>query len=153
MSIEQTLTEWLRPVLADLPDGAAIPDSDTFPKVVNALAWFVPTVLAEIHPQWRGLTLDGIEPVSASRPHPNELKLFGVCCFLADQTLTPIHIRLRLAGNEPAIEWFECRVGELRNGALVRAPYSMLRQMKRRIQHLGWAAEELDWAWQVHIGQ
>jgi hypothetical protein len=66
--VEQVLAETLRPVLARLPDGAAIPESEAFTKAANALAWFVRTVLAEIHPEWHELGLDGIDPVGASRP-------------------------------------------------------------------------------------
>ena len=63
--VEQVLAETLRPVLAGRPDGAAIPESEAFTKAANALAWFVRTVLAEIHPEWRGLGPDGIAPLSA----------------------------------------------------------------------------------------
>jgi hypothetical protein len=46
---EQRLCRSLQAILADLPDGATIPDSDQFREVLVCLQYFIPAILAEVH--------------------------------------------------------------------------------------------------------
>jgi hypothetical protein len=50
---EQRLCRSLQAILADLPDGATIPDSEQFREVLACLQYFIPVILAEVYREWR----------------------------------------------------------------------------------------------------
>lgn len=59
---EECATRRLRAILAAMPVGESIPDSPEFVEALSGLEWFLPSVLAEIHAEWRAESLDGIYP-------------------------------------------------------------------------------------------
>jgi len=65
---EEIACRCLRPILAAIPTGAAIGDSPEFQRVLSGLEWFLPGILAEIHPEWAGMSMDGVYLLLPTRP-------------------------------------------------------------------------------------
>src|ERR1022692_459377 len=133
---EAIISRSLRTILADLPMGADIPDTEAFRQaVLSGLEWWLPGVIGEIHPEWLRMALDGIYPVVARKTVDGEAEIFGQCIFIDDQTLTPIYLRLQIAHTKDEISWLECKVGKRLEGkpsetsehGMVRLPYQSLR--------------------------
>src|SRR4051794_24131919 len=140
---EQKLSQALRAVLADLTDGASIPDSDQFRVVLTGFQFFLPGVLAEIHREWRGMGLDDVVPVVARRTGDGEAEIFGLCCLISDQTLTPLHLRLQVAAAADEVTWLECRLGEWGPHGMVRKSYTFLTSLTRRLWALDGDVDEI----------
>src|SRR5215218_4706872 len=117
---EQVLSRALRSALADLPDGAGVPDSEPYRDALTALEYYIPEVLGELHREWRFGGLDGVIPVVARKAGAGEVELLGLCVLMDDQTLTPLHLRLRVSLIGDAVAWLECRLGEAGAGGMVR---------------------------------
>src|SRR5262245_31087404 len=67
-STEESVSNSLRAVLADLSVGASIGDSEQFREVLSGLQFFLPDqVLCEIYSDWDHEDLDGIMPVLARK--------------------------------------------------------------------------------------
>lgn len=124
--VENTVARSLRAVLAALPDGANIDDSDEFQTLLSGLEYFLPAVLGEVHQEWKGQGLDGFLFGLKRKMGPGEAEFFGMCIFISDQTLTPIHLRLRVAAASDEVEWLECSVGKPGDGkgGMMRVPYN-----------------------------
>ena len=86
---EEIASRSLRSVLGGLHVGANIDDSPEFRDALSGLEWFLPTVVAEIHPEWTGESLDGFYLHVAQKTGDREAEILGLCCLLSDQTLTP----------------------------------------------------------------
>jgi hypothetical protein len=150
---EQRLSRSLRAVLDDLPNGASIPDSKQYREVLTALQYFIPVVLGEIHREWTFQGLDDVVPVEARKTGEGEVELFGVCCIVSDQTLTPLHVHLQVAAPDDEISWLECRLGERGQDGMVRKPYGFLSEMTKRLRALDGRVELIDWVYKVMFGK
>jgi hypothetical protein len=64
---EQAVSRSFRVILADLPTGGNIPDSEQLRWVLSGLEWFLPEILAEVYPEWERRGLDGIHPALARK--------------------------------------------------------------------------------------
>ncbi len=106
---EEVSSRLLGAILADVPVGADVPESEQFRNVLAGLERFVPDVIGELHSEWRGESLDGIFPVVARKTAEAEVELYGVCVIIPDQSLTPLHLRLQLSPSRGKISWMECR--------------------------------------------
>ena len=152
-SIEQRVSRSLRAILADLPDGASIGDSEQFRQVLSGLEFFLPhQVLSEIYPEWNHESLDGILPLVARKTGDGEAEIFGLCIIISDQTLTPLHIRLRVAASTDEVSWLECRLGERGKHGMVRTPYESASAVSKRLYALDGKAELIDWVYKVTFG-
>jgi hypothetical protein len=150
---EQRLSRSLRAVLADLPIGASIADSEQYPAVLTALAYFIPIILGELYREWRFQGLDGVVPVEARKTGEGEAEIFGVCYLICDQTLTPLHVHLQVAASNDEISWLECRLGERGRGGMVRKPSCFLREMTNRLRRLDGRVDLIDWVYKVTFGK
>ncbi len=149
---EEIACRHLRTILAGIPAGEAIPDSTALRKALNGLEWFLPTVLAEIHPEWKGESLDGIYPQIANKIGDGEAEILGLCCLMSDQTVTPIQIRLQLSSTADEVSWLELRLGERGRGGMVRIPYSSSLSIHKRLHALSHRTNPIDWVYQVTFG-
>jgi hypothetical protein len=150
---EQRLSRSLRAVLDDLTIGAGIPDSEQYREVLTALQYFIPVVLGEIHREWTFQGLDDIVPVEARKTGEGEVELFGVCCIVSDQTLTPLHVHSQVAALDDEISWLECRLGERGQDGMVRKPYGFLGEMTKRLRVLDGRVDRIDWVYEVTFGE
>src|SRR4051794_6751535 len=148
---EQRLSRSLRSVLADLPSGTSIPDSEQFREVLTGLQYFIPVVLGEIHREWNLEGLDDVLPVMARKTGEGEAEIFGLCCIVSDQTLTPLHLHLQVAASDDEVSWLECRLGERGQHGIVRTPYRSLKVMKKRLHALE-GRDLIDWVYKVTFG-
>src|SRR5262245_32311154 len=150
---ELRLSRSLRAMLPMLPGGAAIPDSPHCRDALLSLQYFLPEVLAELYREWTFRGLDDVVPVLFRKTGEDEAELFGICCFVCDQTLTPLHVRLQVAATTDEISWLECRLGEHEGSGMVRQPYRFLGSMTKRLYRLDGRADEIDWVYKVTFGQ
>jgi hypothetical protein len=85
---EEITCRTLRSILNRLPIEAAIHDTQEFQDALTGLEWFLPEILAEIHPDWTGESLDGVYPYQREPKLPGARRA-GVChCLLAPLDLT-----------------------------------------------------------------
>ena len=151
---EKTLSRALRVILADLPEGAAIPESEQFQSVLSGLEWFIREVLAEIYPEWEEReALDGVYSHTATKTGMEEVEILGICIFLTDQTIAPIRLRLQIAHSSDEVSWLECRVGEKAGQGMVRLPYSSMRSLGRRLSRLEGRVHAVDWFYKATFGE
>jgi len=143
----------LRAILADLPNGGGIADSEQFREALSILAYFLPVILGEIHREWKFQGLDDILPLVAQKTGEGETEIFGLCCFVTDQTLTPLHLRLQVAVSDDEVSWLECRLGERGRHGMVRTPYNLLTAAKKRLHAMGGREDMIDWVYKVTFGQ
>ena len=90
--------------------------------MLSGLEFFIPQVLAEIHPEWKHESLDGFYPVVARKTGEGEAEIFGLCILISDQTTTPFHLRLQSSPSSDEVSWLECRLGEAGEHGMVRTP-------------------------------
>lgn len=144
----------LRPILDDLEDDSTISDSEGFRRALCALEFFLPQVLREIHPEWNWEGLDGILPTTARKTGAREVEIFGLCILITDQTLAPLHLRLRLSTSCDAVSWLELRLGEKgREHRMRRIPYSSLDTTIKRFYALDGGVAAIDWVYAVTVGE
>src|ERR1700753_1744863 len=94
---EQFICRNLRGPLIHLQQGASIPDSEQLQKACSGLAYFLPGLLREVHPEWKSISLDDGVPVASRKTGPEEAEIAGYCWIINDQTVTPIHVHFQLA--------------------------------------------------------
>jgi hypothetical protein len=149
---ESLICTYLRPVLASLPSHSAIDQSENFGKVLTGIEWFIPEVLEEIHSEWKGDDLDGIYPALANKNSDFEIEIIGLCIFIQDQTLTPLHLLLQLDPTENVISWFKCRLGESTGNGMRREPYSQGIVNGNKLQVLK-RLNSINWVYHVEYGE
>jgi len=142
----------LRAILAEIPCGETIRDSPKFRDALSGLEWFLPTVLAELHPEWTGESLDGIYPHIAQKTGEGEAEIIGLCILLSDQTLTPIHLRLQLSPTTDEVSWLELRLGEKGQQGMVRYPYPPSGSIYKRL-HAMRESSNHAWVYTVTFGK
>jgi hypothetical protein len=150
---EQSISRSLRAILADLPDGASIADSEQFREALSGLEFFLPhQVLNEIYPEWNYESLDGILPLGARKRGEGEAEIVGLCILISDQTLTPLHVRLQVAASTDEVSWLECRLGERGKHGMVRTPYESSSAVAKRLYALNGKPDLIDWVYKVEFG-
>lgn len=150
---EEAASRSLRSILDRLTAGAAIEDSEDFRNLLSALEFFLPSILGEVHGEWKDESMDGIFPAVARKTGPSEAEIIGLCILISDQTLTPIHVRLQVSVSGDEITWLECNVGECGEGkgGMKRTPYGAMSG-----KQLFAGAERpnaIEWAYRVGYGQ
>lgn len=152
---EEIIASCLRPILAELPSGALVPDSKEFRDALGGLEWIIPDIIGEIHSEMLGQCLDGVLPAVARKTGDEQIEIFGLCIFIEDQTVTPLHVQLQIAETTDEISWMECRLGERGERGMVRTPYSSPTGMLKRTYAMACNCEpnEIDWVYQVTFGK
>ena len=117
------------------------------------LEFFLPTVLAEIYPEWKGESLDGILSHVVRKTGENEADILGLCYLMSDQTLTPIHVRLQLSKTIDHISWLALKLGEMARGRMVRIPHASSPSIDKRLHALGQRADSIEWAYMATYGE
>jgi hypothetical protein len=150
---EEITSRRLRAILAELPTGATIDDSESFRDALTGLDFFLPEVLAEIHSEWTGGGLDGIYPCFARKTAEAEIEILGLCCLIYDQTLTAFHLRLQLSQTEDEVSWLELFLGEKGQHGMRRMPYPGRGSIHNRLHALGRKAGTIEWVYKVTFGE
>jgi hypothetical protein len=150
---EEAVSRSLRLMLDGLAVGATIEDSEEFRRLLSSLEFFLPSVLGEVHGEWKDEGMDGILSAAARKTRPNEAEIIGLCVLISDQTLTPIHVRLQVCASGDEIEWLECNVGERGEGkcGMLRIPYDSM--TGKHLVAVAERANAIEWAYRVGYGQ
>jgi hypothetical protein len=154
--LEQGLSQLLRSVLAEVPIGADIPDSERFRSFLKHLEWWIPSLVGEVHREFPGQALDGILSGVARKTGEGEAEILGLFCFLQDQTWTPFQVHLQVAASTDEISWLECSLGEQGENGMVRTRHRSFALAKRvhRIERKGGNASDLcEWTYKVTFGE
>ena len=152
--VEENISRSLRAVLADLPAGASIGDSEQFRELLSGLEFFLPQqVLSEIYTEWTRESLDGILPCLARKTGEGEAEILGLCILISDQTLTPLPVRLQVAASTNEVSWLECRLGERGKHGMVRTPYESSSAVAKRLYALDGKADRIEWVYKVTFGK
>jgi hypothetical protein len=149
---EQRLCRSLPAILADLPNGAMIPDSEQFREFLVCLQHFIPVILAEVYREWRFQGLDDLLPLLSRKTGNRDVEIFGLCCFVSDQTLTPLRLRLQVNMSETEVSWIECMLGEGGPHGLVKTPFHSLNAARKRLYPLMDKADLIEWVYHVTFG-
>ena len=148
-AIEERLSRHLRSVCGDLSDGADLSQASDLDEMTSSLEFFLQASLCAVDPFWRKESLDGLQHELAIKAASRQVELAGRCILMSDQTVTSYHVELRVAAALDEIEWFDCRLGELVDGTLVRLPYDRGRGLIR----IPTIANRLDSIkWRFHVG-
>jgi hypothetical protein len=139
-------------MLASLPVECVLDDSEDLRHVLSGLEWFLPEVLREVHREWRGEGLDGIYPALAKKVGDGEIEIVGLCCFISDQTLTPLYVRLQLDATQGEVAWLECWLGEDSGNGMRRVPYSDA-TVHGNMLHVLRRLDSIDWVYHVGYGE
>jgi hypothetical protein len=149
---ELMVSRALRAVLADLPDGAIIPESRAFSGFLSVLEDFLTETLRDIHPEWEFESLDGVLPALANKSAPGEADLLGLCILITDQSLVPMHLRLQHANVHDSISWFDCKFGEEKNHRMNRVPWGSRSDALKRL-YLPHEVKRMNWFYHVTYGR
>ena len=147
---ERRLCKSLREVLGPLNAGEAVPQCEQFREFLSNLEYYVPSLFVELHPEWQSIALDGIIPLFTRKTADNEVEILGHCILIADQTLTPIHLRMRIGETEDDITWLECRVGQR---GMQRVPYERMIEASKVLYSLNSPVDDLYWIYRVTYGE
>ncbi|MDB5172094.1 MAG: hypothetical protein JWN51_867 [Phycisphaerales bacterium] len=142
-----------RPVLAELPNGAHIPDSAQFRNALHGLEFFIPELLRDLHPEWKNESLDGVLPLVARKIGDAAVEIFGLCIIISDQTTTPIYVRFQLSPAGDEVSWVECKLGEAGEQGMVRSEYKSVSATNNRLHALSGKADTIDWVYRITYGQ
>lgn len=146
-SLEQRLSAALRASLEGIDVGASIPDSPRLQVVLEALSFYLPAVLREVHAEWKHESLDGVFAELARKTSNRQVELAGMCVLIRDQGLTPYYASIRVAAGVDEVEYFDCKVGEVRNNEMVRIPYNSDKGGKQCV-----ADRLASVVWKYHVG-
>lgn len=150
---EELVSRSLRAVLADLPDGADIGDSEQFRTALSGLEIFLTLILREIHTAWDHESLDGILPLLSRKTGEGEAEIFGMTILISDQTVTPLHLSLQVAADRDEVSWLECRIGEQGKLGMTRVLYNSRDSLWNRLYLLAENKEQINWQYAVTYGE
>ena len=160
LDCEQCVSRTLRRILADLPIGASLydlerPQPEQSGALFPCLEYFLPDVLAEVHPEWRKESFDGFLPVFARKVGLREAELFGLSITISDQASTPFHLKLQIASDVDEVSWLEFRVGEKGDGGKRLssiASYKSSSALYNRLYAFQEQPHQMDWAYEITFG-
>lgn len=151
-TLETRLAETLRGAIDGLAIGDTIPDSPQLQRILSALEFYLPAVLRQAHGDWKHESLDGVFCELARKTAETRAEIAGLCVLISDQTLTPYHVKWRVASERDEIEWLECMLGEVRNGGMVRIPYVSPDSKSHPAGKLSVAGRLDTIEWKYHVG-
>jgi hypothetical protein len=72
---------------------------------------------------------------------------------ISDQTLTPLHLGLRISATADRVEWMECRLGKRGSGTggMERVPWQEWRH--KEVRELAGRKEVIDWVYKIPFGE
>ncbi len=148
---EQRLCEHLAPLLRAHAVGDSIGDSTGEGYLFSSFEFFLPEILHEVHDEWRYESLDGVYPKVFRKTGVREIELIGLACFISDQTLTPLHVRLQLSPTYDRVSWVDLRLGERIGRGCRREPYRNSKTMGAML-HVAERLDSIDWFYHVGYG-
>jgi hypothetical protein len=129
VTLEQQVSHSLRSILSQIADGENFIGHPALRNLLPALDFFLPQILARVHPYWKTESLDGFHLAQAQKTANCRAELRGLCILISDQTLTPFHVRMQISPSEEKVNWMDCRLGKRGsgNGNMERIAWSQWR--------------------------
>jgi hypothetical protein len=131
--------------------GDVLENSHELCEFCTSLHFYLPGVLQEIHEEWKGEALDGIYPEIARKSDELQIEIAGLCIFLNDQTLTPIHVRLEISPKRNQVVYLDCKLGQMGPEGMIRTPYVRRNMLAKPRPATNWDA--IDWVYYVGFDQ
>ena len=150
---EEAIARSFRIILNSTLTGSIVEKSDDLREALNAMEYFIPEVLREIHREWENESLDGVLPLIVRKTGEREVELVGQCILISDQTLVPIYVILQIHSAKNKVTWLECRLGEKGADRTVRRPYGSDSSGLKQLCFLEDEIDSIDWAYQVAYGE
>lgn len=141
---ERIAADSLASLLSHVAIGDKIEESPELRRLLDALEYFVPEVLREIHSEWVYESLDGVFSAEARRTGERAASILGQCIFISDQTVTPIHVELQVSPSGDRIDWAICKIG------VDRSPYG---SFPKKLASLKDQLDSVEWGWMVEYGR
>src|SRR5580658_5773249 len=94
-SPDQRAARALRALLEGVESGGALAETMQMLVLLGGLEYLLPHILAEIHPYWKGESLDGFNLAEAKKLDRDKAQLRGLCILISDQTVTPFHLQIQ----------------------------------------------------------
>lgn len=144
----------LRLVVEGVAPGESLDQAaDEFRDLCSALEFYLPAVLKEHDPFWRGESLDAFQIPVALKSGRLAAELVGLCLLVSDQSWTPFDLSIRISASADQVEALSLRLGErvAGTGQLLRIPYGspgVGRLGRRVVERRG----QIDWAFVVSFG-
>lgn len=139
----------LRSLLGECQPGDPLPESDRLRTLLDHLEHFLPSVLAELHREWKYESFDGLNLSYARATTADEAELYGLAILIADQSLAPFHVRLQISPREDKVTWMECRVGRRGVHGMERIHFhDDFRGLSKLLTF-----DQVDWMYQVTFGE
>ena len=115
---------------------------------LSGLEFFLPEVLSEIH---AGESLDGIFPAVSRKTADREIEIVGLCVFIGDQTLTPLHLQMQIDATKDTVSRLEYWLGESTAEGMLRIPYES--NWAKKLSALSDRLDSIDWTYHVGYGE
>lgn len=139
-------------MLASLPIGGAVNDSEGLRVALSWLDVLLLEVLREIHTEWQDESFDGISVETARKTGSEDVEILGVAILINDQTWTPFWLRLQLDPSADTVAWLDLRLGETGSHGMVRLPYDTADTVGKRLC-IDARRDTMTWAYHVGFGE
>jgi hypothetical protein len=121
-------------------------------ELCSLLERFLPQLLRQQYPKWRGESLDGVFVARARKASPSGIEIVGTCILMSDQTLAPLLAAFEVVPSQDAIASFNVSIGEPGGGPLgISGPPCNSGQATRLQQGLAMRFDfgEIEWVYRV----
>jgi hypothetical protein len=150
--VERKTAEALGALLESAPLGKRFDLSEEWRFVLSGLSFFIPEVLGEVRCDAGRYTIDAIYPARVTKNRARGIELVGLVCFVNDQTVSPLHLKMQVAETHDFISWFELRLGETdKTGGMRREKYRHS-GIEKNMLHVWKRAASMDWFIHVAYG-
>jgi hypothetical protein len=152
-SPERRTARAIRALLEGVESGCSLAQTMQMLVVLGGLEHLLPSVLSEIHPYWKGESLDGFFLADTKKLDYDKAELRGVCILISDQSITPFHVQMQLSASADELDWLECRLGKRGDGAggMERIPWSKWSGHSYAV--LQDSLKPIEWAYAVTFGE
>lgn len=149
--IERRISESIR-ILGVSPEKLH-PFSDGIPELLLSLERYLPSILAEVHPEWERESLDGVYAAKILRPSPLAIQIFGAAILITTQTLVALDLLIQIDEVQDRIQYLELRLGEDSPSGMIRYPYSQINKLLNQTGNLKKNDRSIRWAYHVGFGK
>lgn len=150
---EVLVSRALREILLPATRGESIvPDRVRFKALELGLTRFVPEVLGEVYPTWKGTALDSVRAFHVEKSGEGTIELFGACELLSNFRWMLLHLRIQISTETDAVAWMECRIAEKMPGEMPKT-YEACEIPWRKSARLEQSLESIEWVYKATFGE
>jgi hypothetical protein len=152
-ALEQRISRAMCSLLGSIAEEADFVEHSGIRDVLICLEYFLPQILAEVYPYWKGESLDGFYLAEARKTGFFKAELRGVCILISDQAITQFYVRMQVSPIREEIISMECRLGRRGDGKgdMERIPWS--RWHGQSHMFLQDSLKPIDWTYKITFGE